>query len=238
MAKTRIILPDDDSSSALLRDFLGGDADAIAAVMSRYYETMANMAAHMIRAYRVDPSILDRDDAVSITLFRLWRAIQNNRGFVLETTGDFWRIFRLAIERNVLHARARGARLKRGGRTGRTAFGSLSANEATGAGQSSAPKSYRRRISNPENLPSGMLPPDVCSIADDEAARLLSLLDDPVLKAVVIWRSENYTTAEIAHRLGITTRSVRRKLALIRATWALERGDGRAPSRRLHDASS
>ena len=237
MDKPRADLPDDDSSSALTKSFLRGEPDAIAAIVSRYYETMAAMAGGLIRTYRVDPAILDRDDAVNITLFRLWRATQNNRGFVVETTGDFWRIFRLALERNILHARARGARLKRGG--GSAATSDIhSASETFGAAHSHAETMCRRRVINTEDLPAATLPPDVSSIADDEAARLLSLLDDPVLKAVVIWRAENYTTVEIAQRLGITTRSVRRKLALIRATWAITQSDRAPPRSRRRDPSS
>jgi DNA-directed RNA polymerase specialized sigma24 family protein len=37
-----------------------------------------------------------------------------------------------------------------------------------------------------------------------------------------VWKMEGYTVAEIADRLGYVTRTVERKLRLIRAVWAQE----------------
>ena len=47
---------------------------------------------------------------------------------------------------------------------------------------------------------------------------LLNGLDDP-LRRIALLKIEGYTNAEIAKRLGIATRSVTRKITLIRQRW-------------------
>ena len=45
---------------------------------------------------------------------------------------------------------------------------------------------------------------------------LLARLDDWILRTIADLRMEEYTVREIADRLGLTTRTIERKLALIR----------------------
>jgi hypothetical protein len=50
----------------------------------------------------------------------------------------------------------------------------------------------------------------------------LGLLGDRALESVAVWRMEGYSVEEIADRLGYAPRSIKRKLALIRAAWEKE----------------
>jgi DNA-directed RNA polymerase specialized sigma24 family protein len=52
-----------------------------------------------------------------------------------------------------------------------------------------------------------------------ECQDLLDRLSDTVLRAIALWRMEGFTTEEIASKLGCTTRTVERKLHLIRRLW-------------------
>ena len=53
----------------------------------------------------------------------------------------------------------------------------------------------------------------------DEHARLLAALGDDVLRRIAVWKLEGWTGAEMATELGITRRSVERKLERIRELW-------------------
>jgi DNA-directed RNA polymerase specialized sigma24 family protein len=69
--------------------------------------------------------------------------------------------------------------------------------------------------------------PEFEAAAREQFVRLLDLLDKPDLREVVRMRIEGYTVEEIAGELGRNTRSIERKLNLIRSLWSqAERPDG------------
>ncbi len=53
----------------------------------------------------------------------------------------------------------------------------------------------------------------------EECQQILNRLSDSILRAVALWKIEGFTTEEIAAKLGCTTRTVERKLQLIRRLW-------------------
>jgi DNA-directed RNA polymerase specialized sigma24 family protein len=53
----------------------------------------------------------------------------------------------------------------------------------------------------------------------EESRDLLDRLSDTILRAIALWKMEGFTTEEIASKLGCTTRTVERKLQLIRRLW-------------------
>jgi DNA-directed RNA polymerase specialized sigma24 family protein len=61
--------------------------------------------------------------------------------------------------------------------------------------------------------------PDFLVMLEEENRRLLGLLRDDSLRKIAISRIEGYTVAEIAAELAVSTRSVERKLRLIRNKW-------------------
>jgi DNA-directed RNA polymerase specialized sigma24 family protein len=58
--------------------------------------------------------------------------------------------------------------------------------------------------------------------AAEECQQLLDRLSDTLLRAVALWKIEGFTTEEIAAKLGCATRTVERKLQLIRRLWRAE----------------
>jgi DNA-directed RNA polymerase specialized sigma24 family protein len=53
----------------------------------------------------------------------------------------------------------------------------------------------------------------------EECQEILDRLSDSILRAVALWKIEGFTTEEIASKLGCTTRTIERKLQLIRRLW-------------------
>lgn len=109
-----MVLPEEDANS-LVRRFVAGHPDAIDQFMRRYYGAMATKAARLIHDYHIDKALLDRDDAVNVTLFKLWRAAREGKLASIVSGDDFWKLFCSNLRRNILHARDHCARLKRGG---------------------------------------------------------------------------------------------------------------------------
>ena len=54
---------------------------------------------------------------------------------------------------------------------------------------------------------------------------MLDRLSDTLLRAIALWKIEGFTTEEIAAKLGCTSRTVERKLQLIRRLWRAEPTD-------------
>jgi DNA-directed RNA polymerase specialized sigma24 family protein len=59
----------------------------------------------------------------------------------------------------------------------------------------------------------------VLAITAEEYRRLMVLLNDDRLRQIAQCKLEGYTNAEIARRLGLTSRSIERKLRSIRHVW-------------------
>ncbi len=53
----------------------------------------------------------------------------------------------------------------------------------------------------------------------EECQDLLDRLSDTILRAIALWKLEGFTTEEIAVKLDCTTRTVERKLQIIRRHW-------------------
>jgi len=61
--------------------------------------------------------------------------------------------------------------------------------------------------------------PQVTLQIAEECQHLLDGISDTILRAIALWKMEGFTTEEIASKLGCTTRTVERKLHIIRRLW-------------------
>ena len=73
-----------------------------------------------------------------------------------------------------------------------------------------------------EFFASDQLTPDFIVALEDQGRFLLDLLRDDQLRFIATSRIEGYSVVEIADKLKITTRSIERKLQLIRNSWKKE----------------
>jgi DNA-directed RNA polymerase specialized sigma24 family protein len=64
--------------------------------------------------------------------------------------------------------------------------------------------------------------PEMACALEEQANRLIGILDRDDLKQIALWRIEGLTVDDIAGRLSLTTRSIERKLKLIRKSWSRE----------------
>ncbi len=64
--------------------------------------------------------------------------------------------------------------------------------------------------------------PEFVLMLEEQHGRLLGLLRDVRLRQIAIFRIEGFTVPEIAEDLKVSTRSIERKLQLIRGVWSKE----------------
>ena len=62
--------------------------------------------------------------------------------------------------------------------------------------------------------------PEFAAQLTEECSRLLERVGDETLRQVAVAKMEGYSNDEIAARLGVKTRTVERKLNLIRDIWS------------------
>jgi len=64
--------------------------------------------------------------------------------------------------------------------------------------------------------------PEFVLMLEEQHQRLLGLLRDDRLRQIAVFRIEGFTVPEIAEDLRVSTRSIERKLQLIRGVWSKE----------------
>jgi DNA-directed RNA polymerase specialized sigma24 family protein len=86
-----------------------------------------------------------------------------------------------------------------------------------------------------EQIVDSELPPDLEVLAKETIEHLLYRLGKAQLRSIAVWKWEGYSNEEIASRLGCCTRTIERKLQLIRTIWNEE---GRAMRGRRSGATT
>lgn len=197
--------------SGSITEWLGrlkaGEADAARLLWERYAHKLLAAARRKI-PFHLRP-VTDEDDIAQSVFAAFWNGADVGRLDALANRDDLW-WYLLATTRTKIvdHVRAEAAR-KRG----------------------RGPVPLRRNIAAPDEsevqrrfqeLVGSEPTPEFVVMLEEEHRRLLGLLRDDQLRSIASWRIEGFSIPEIAERLHIAPRSVTRKLALIRKTWANE----------------
>lgn len=176
-----------------------GDQTAADPLWHRYFERLVALArARLLRAPR---RAADEEDVALSAFHSFCRAAERGRFAKLDDREDLWRLLVTLTTRKAAHFLRDGGRLKRGG-----------------IGRSSTAEDVVDL-----DLIAGAEPgPEFVAEMAEECRRLLGRLDDDTLRAVVVWKMEGYTNEEIAGKLNCVSRTVERKLRLIREIWENE----------------
>lgn len=176
-----------------------GDDDAATALWQRYFNRLVGLARTRLGA--APRRVADEED-VALSAFRcLCDGAEGGRFPDLTDRDDLWRLLTVLTAHKAIDQKRRSAGKKRGGGAvrGESVF------EGDGPGL--------------DQLLAEEPTPEVLAVLAEEHARLLGLLEDDTLRKVALWKLEGFTNQEIAERLGVTCRSVERKLNRIRARW-------------------
>ena len=183
-----------------IADLKRGDDSAATALWGRYFDRLVRLAqAKLGPAHR---RVADEED-VALSVFRcLCDGAARGQFTHLTDRDDLWRLLATLTLHKVIDQKRRAGVQKRGGGDvrGESVFGDA---EGVGLDQCLADEP------TPESL----------AILAEEHERLLAALGDDTLRTIALLKLEGFTNEEIAERLGVTCRSVERKLQRIRDRW-------------------
>lgn len=183
-----------------------GDQTAVKKLWDRYRPSLLRLARHRFHAC-AGPAF-DEEDLIQCVFTELWTAATAGRLENIHGRDDLWWLLLLITKRKALSRAAFNSRQKRMGEKG------------TVDGRATA--SLDQTVVHGSTVDPGQTPPDLILVLDEEQKRLLRLLRDDTLRSIAIWKLEGYSHDEIAKMLSITSRTVIRKLNLIRKHWARE----------------
>jgi RNA polymerase sigma factor (sigma-70 family) len=186
------------SVSVWIRELQAGNREAAQELWERYFQRLVQLAQKRL------PNRLRRhadEEDVALSAFNSFcRGVSEGRYPQLTDREDLWRLLVTITAHKAIHVARRANRLKRGGGKNTPADDDVSAvalNEAIGREPT----------------------PEFSLQCAEELDRLLSLLNDETLRSVAICKMEGFTNSEIANKLNCTSRTVERKLRLIRRIW-------------------
>jgi DNA-directed RNA polymerase specialized sigma24 family protein len=152
--------------------------------------------------------VADEEDVALSAFDTFCRGAEQGRFPRLDDRNDLWRLLVVLTARKASHQVRDELRAKRGGGQVR--------GEADLAGDSSSDEAALASVVGTEPTP------EFAALVADQCARLLDRLGSDELRSIALWQMEGYTVEEIASRLGLSARTVARKLNVIRDTWSEE----------------
>lgn len=203
-------VPSDGSVSGWIDGLKKGDEQAASLLWNRYFDQLTRVAGRYLQTSV--KRVADGED-VAVSVFKsLWDGFVSGRFERLNNRDELWRLLvtitrQKAVDQNRQHDRKkRGAGKVRG----ESHFGDPEGSNFCGG---------------LDHLEGDSHDPQFLIMLQEQHARLLASLRDQTLRTVAVDRLEGYTNNEIAERLGISVRTVERKLSLIRKKWTHELED-------------
>lgn len=203
----------DQSVSMWIRDLKQGDDEAAARIWNRYFDRLVRVAAH--RLGNAPRRIADEED-VAVSVFNgLCQGAAAGRFEQLNSRDDLWSLLVAIAGKKAVDQIRRQTSQKRGGTDlrGESVFQGLASGNAGFDG-------FLQEEPTPEFL----------AIVEEENSRLLEMLRDDTQREIARLRMAGHSNEEIAEQVGISLRSVVRKLAVIREVWSEELPDSGPPA--------
>jgi DNA-directed RNA polymerase specialized sigma24 family protein len=183
-----------------------GDGSDIERLWDRYFERLVRLAAARLPAH--SRRSFDEED-VALSAFQSFCDRAGRGQFPqLSDRDDLWRLLATITVRKALDTIRQQSRQKRGG-------GQVLGESALLVGAGTEGDGLAEVLSREPT------PDEVAGFAEDYH-RFLARLQEPPLRTIALRRLEGQTTREIARALDVSTKTVERKLQLIRAIWSEE----------------
>jgi DNA-directed RNA polymerase specialized sigma24 family protein len=201
-----LVLLHENSVTVWIDGIKAGDGTDIQRLWDRYFERLVRLASSRLPAH--GRRSFDEED-VALSAFQSFCDRAGRGQFPqLSDRDDLWRLLGTITVRKALNTIRHQNRQKRGG-------GRVLGESALHAGEDADGEGLA------EVLDREPTPEEVARFADDYR-HLLARLRAPSLRSVALQRLEGLSTREIAESLNVSTKTVERKLQLIRAIWSEE----------------
>jgi DNA-directed RNA polymerase specialized sigma24 family protein len=198
-------MADENSVSQWLDGVKAGDSRDIQRLWDRYFQRLVLLAGAKLPGHA--RRMFDEEDVALSAFHSFCDRVGRGQFPQLADRDDLWRLLVTITVRKVVDTVRHQTRQKRGG-------GHVLGESAVMDG-SDADDGLARFLSREPT------PEDAARFADD-CERLLDRLRDETLRLIALRKLEGHATEEIAAALGVSARTVDRKLRLIRAVWSEE----------------
>lgn len=180
-----------------------GDENAARRLWDRYFRRLVQLARN--RMGPLPRRVADEEDVALSVMDYLCRGAKHGRFDQVTGRDDLWRLLCTITAHKVVEKARHAGRQRRG--PGRTRHDHGLGRDTEGG---------------MDGIAGDEPTPDMLAAMDDEHRRLMVVLAEPSLQETASLRLEGWTSKEIADKLGITRRSVERKLQRIRLIWSVE----------------
>jgi DNA-directed RNA polymerase specialized sigma24 family protein len=183
-----------------------GDAAAAQELLARYFRRLLGLARAKLQGK--DLRVADEEDVVQSAFVGFFLGAERGQYTKLHDRDDLWHLLVKITVRKAQRLVKEQERQKRcpcrarRGTPSQGVAGTLLTDEAV------------EQVADPKP------PPDLEVLANETIERLLSRLGNSRLRAIAVWKWEGFSNEEIASMLGCCSRSIERKLQLIRTIWS------------------
>lgn len=179
-----------------------GDEDAASQLWERYFAQLVQLARRKLGS---NPRRIADEEDVAISVFRrLCDGAEQGSFEQLSDRDGLWKLLVKITTNRAIDQKRHDNQQKRGGGKVR--------GESHFRGHEDSAAAGLDGLLGPEPTP------DMLRQIAEEHDRLMSRLDE-TLRKIAVWKLENRNNQEIGTLLGVTSRSVRRKLERIREIW-------------------
>jgi DNA-directed RNA polymerase specialized sigma24 family protein len=200
---------DSEPVTLWLRQLEAGDGSAAKHLWHCYYRELVDLAR--ARLGTTPRRAFDEEDVALSVLRCLCEGAARGQFKALVNRRELWQLLATITGRKVVNQQRLLSKQKRG--RGKVRGDSV----FRGADGQSAPVGFDQFTSDTPT-------PEVLTIAAEEYRRLMALLEDDQLRQIAEWKLEGFANNNIGEKLGLTRRSIERKLQRIRQTWTRELG--------------
>ncbi len=187
-------------------DLKHGEDDATRKLWDRYFDQLVDLARRRLGG--ADRRGSDEEDLALSVFYALSSGAAAGRFEKLETREDLWSLLVAITSKKAVSRIRRQAAQKRGG-------GQVRGNSIFGTADEARETGFNNIIGTEPT-------PEFIALIDEEHHRLLGMLRDNVQRDIVRDRLAGFSHEEIAKRVGISLRSVERKLRVVRDIWSSE----------------
>ncbi len=179
-----------------------GDEQAAQKVWERYVQQLLGLANGKLG--QTPRRAADAEDVVQAAFANLFLGIRNGRFPHLNDRHELWRLLVHLTDRRASDQLRRDARRQQ---------------MEVGESKLSSPLDTQCGRAGIAQVAAQEPTPEFAVQVAEECERLLDSLGNETLRQVAVWKMQGYTNDEIAERLGCVTRTVERKLNMIRKRW-------------------
>ena len=199
-------MADKGSVTNWIQDLKNGNEDGAQRLWERYYQRLVNLARRRLAGSR--RRLADEDDVAQMAFICFCAKAKQGRFPKLADRDDLWKLLVVLTARKALDE-IKWERRKR-----RSPDPSIHQSKVFRSSHKS-----KHAIGTIEDVVGREPTPQFAALIMEEIRERYRSLETQLLKDIAQWKLEGYTNAEIAHRLGRSTRYVERHLAAIRDQW-------------------